>query len=413
MQENKRYTSVAISLHWLIAFFLIGLLAMGKYMTHLDETDPLRFTLTQWHKSFGITVFFLAVVRVLWRFTHRPPALPVNTPHFQSAASHATHLLMYLLMVVIPVSGWVFVSVSPLNLETVLYGVVPWPHISFLSSIPEKEALSVQAGQLHMWLANTLLLLILLHVCAALFHQLVQRDRLLSRMWVSDGHRDARDLNHGIVAGFLLIFAGGLFLYDSTNQAESVNEDVVSANDSGVSGAGESVTDSSSAASSANSNAVSGTASVPAQVGFTAIQSSAPLIGKFTEVSVDLFIDEANPERSTLSATVATASVSSGDSQLDGTMVTSGWFASDEFPEATFLSSTFEQIDNSSYRVTGDMTIKGTTREVEFVLLLEAGVGRGEFSIDRVDYGVGDQGQDEFVNPIVVIQFSVQNRAAR
>ena len=59
------------------------------------------------------------------------------------------------------------------------------------------------------------------------------------------------------------------------------------------------------------------------------------------------------------------------------------------------------------------MTIKGTTREVEFVLLLEAGVGRGEFSIDRVDYGVGDQGQDEFVNPIVVIQFSVQNRAAR
>ena len=105
MQATKRYTSVAISLHWLIAFFLIGLLAMGKYMTHLEETDPLRFTLTQWHKSFGITVLFLAALRVIWRFTHKPPALPVNTPRFERVASHAAHLLMYLLMVVIPLSG--------------------------------------------------------------------------------------------------------------------------------------------------------------------------------------------------------------------------------------------------------------------------------------------------------------------
>ena len=195
MQKIKRYTSVAISLHWLIAFFLIGLLAMGKYMTHLEEADPLRFTLTQWHKSFGITVLFLAVVRVLWRVTHKPPVLPVNTPRFESVASHATHVLMYLLMVVIPLSGWVFVSVSPLNLETLLFGAIPWPHISFLSSLPEKESLSVQAGQLHMWLANTLLLLVLLHTCAALFHQIVQRDRLLLRMWMSDSHRDSGDLN--------------------------------------------------------------------------------------------------------------------------------------------------------------------------------------------------------------------------
>ena len=225
MQEIKRYTSVAISLHWLIAFFLIGLLAMGKYMTHLEEADPLRFILTQWHKSFGITVLFLAVVRVLWRVTHKPPVLPVNTPRFESVASHATHVLMYLLMVVIPLSGWVFVSVSPLNLETLLFGAIPWPHISFLSSLPEKESLSVQAGQLHMWLANTLLLLVLLHTCAALFHQIVQRDRLLLRMWMSDSHRDSGDLNHGIVVGGLLAAALGLFLYSAQYRAESVNQD--------------------------------------------------------------------------------------------------------------------------------------------------------------------------------------------
>ena len=399
MQTTKRYTSVAISLHWLIAFFLIGLLAVGKYMTGLEETDPLRYTLTQWHKSFGIAVLFLAVVRVLWRLTHKPPQLPVGTPRFESVASHATHMLMYLLMVVIPVSGWVFVSVSPLNLETLLFGVIPWPHISFLSAMADKEALSVQAGQLHMWLANTLLLLVILHVCAALFHQLVQRDGLLSRMWVSDGHRDANDLNHGIVAGILLAAAGGLFLFASNNAVQSGGS-------AGVDAAVASV-------DSGSDSSGSDTVSVPATVGFTAIQSSSPLIGMFSEVTVDLFIHDTDPGLSSLTATVATATVSTGDSQIDGTMVTADWFASDEYPEATFVSSNFEPVDSSSYTVTGELTIRGITRTVEFLLLLEAGIGRGEFSINRVDFGVGDEGQDEFVNPVVVIQFSVQSRPAR
>ena len=94
-------------------------------------------------------------------------------------------------------------------------------------------------------------------------------------------------------------------------------------------------------------------------------------------------------------------------------MVTADWFASDEYPEATFVSSNFEPVDSSSYTVTGELTIRGITRTVEFLLLLEAGIGRGEFSINRVDFGVGDEGQDEFVNPVVVIQFSVQSRPAR
>ena len=396
MQATKRYTSVAISLHWLIAFFLIGLLAMGKYMTHLEETDPLRFTLTQWHKSFGITVLFLAALRVIWRFTHKPPALPVNTPRFERVASHAAHLLMYLLMVVIPLSGWVFVSVSPLNLETLLFTIIPWPHISFLSSMPEREALAAQAGLVHMWLANTLLLLVIVHVCAAFFHQIVQRDGLISRMLMSDSHRDTHDLNHGIIAGILLAGAGGLFLYDSIDKTESVNNTgVVSTSESD------------------DLSNDSGAAGIVAAVGFTAIQSGQPLVGTFNEVTVDLFINDAEPELSELSATVATATVSTGDSQMDGTIVTADWFAADEFPEAAFMSSNFEKNDNNSYTVTGDMTIRGTTRPVEFVLSLEAGVGRGEFTINRRDFGIGDAGQDEFVDSEVMIEFAVQSSPAR
>ena len=312
----------------------------------------------------------------------------MGTPRFENVASHATHMLMYLLMVVIPMSGWVFVSVSPLNLETLLFGAIPWPHISFFSSMSDKEALAAQAGLVHIWLANTLLLLVLLHVCAAFFHQFVQRDRLISRMLIADSHQDTHDLNHGIVAGILLAGAAGLFLYSSIDKAKSVN----------TNGAV-------SASASSDSGNSSENAGVAATVGFIATQSGQPLIGNFTEVSVDLFVDEVTPALSMLSATVATATVSTGDSQMDDTVVTADWFAAEEYPTATFLSSNFEKIDSSSFSVTGELTIRGNTRSVEFLLSLEAGVGRGEFSINRSDFGVGDAGQDEFVDPQVIINF--------
>ena len=80
----SRYTSVAISLHWLIALLIIGLIAIGKYMDGLEETDHLRFELIQWHKSFGILVLLLIVIRILWRLTHKPPRLDVAMAAWKS-----------------------------------------------------------------------------------------------------------------------------------------------------------------------------------------------------------------------------------------------------------------------------------------------------------------------------------------
>jgi len=209
-------------------------------------------------------------------------------------------------------------------------------------------------------------------------------------MWMSDSHRDAHDLNHGILVGGLLAAALGLFLYNSQYRAESVfRDDGISVVESGSAGA--------------DSAAVS----VSPGVGFAAIQSGEPLIGEFGEVSIDLLMNEENPGRSTLSATVATATVSTGDSQIDGTIVSADWFASDEYPDATFNSSNFEAMENSAYRVYGEITIRGVARPLEFVISLEDGVGRGEFVIDRRDFGIGDDGQDEFVDPQVTINFRV------
>lgn len=387
----ERYNSIAISLHWLIAFFLIGLLAMGKYMTQLEAADPLRFTLTQWHKSFGITVLVLTILRVIWRITHKPPALPTTTTRFEYITSHATHLLMYVLMVVIPVSGWVLVSASPLNLETVLFGVIPWPHISYISSVADKAALTEQSDLVHMWLANALLVLVLLHVAGALFHQVIRRDGLISRMLVSGSHKDAQDLNHGIVAGVLIAGAGGFFLANKTESGITASNPVASVERSFPARVSEAL--------------------MTPTVGFTALQLGEPVTGTFGEVEVNLQIDHADLSSSILTATVVTGTVTSGDAQLDATMVTADWFASDEFPTAEFVSTNFAKADSNSYAVRGEITIRSVTKPVEFVMSLESEIGSGEFRINRSDFGVGDAGQDEFVDPEVVIRFEVQNRS--
>ena len=103
--ENSRYSHVAIVLHWTMALLIIGMLAAGKFMTSLSEDDPLRFSLTQWHKSFGLCILFLTVVRILWRTTHRAPALPVKMRRWERVAAHCSHWAFYLLMIAMPVSG--------------------------------------------------------------------------------------------------------------------------------------------------------------------------------------------------------------------------------------------------------------------------------------------------------------------
>ena len=100
-----RYGDTAIIFHWLIAFLIIGLLAIGKYMTGLAENDPIRFELTQWHKSFGIAVLLLSIFRLVWRSIHKPPAEPESLPAWQKRVSSLVHWILYALMLILPITA--------------------------------------------------------------------------------------------------------------------------------------------------------------------------------------------------------------------------------------------------------------------------------------------------------------------
>ena len=333
-------------------------------------------------------MLLLALLRIVWRLTHKPPALPANTLAAERLGSHLTHVAMYVLMVAIPLSGWVMVSASPLNLKTELFGLIPWPHIELVEQSGSRDVIAERSHSIHAWLGNTLLLLAVLHVAAAFLHQLVHKDQLINRMLVSVDHQRENDTSFAIVPGALLALAGALYLFSA------IDRNTVSAGSSAEQ------------ATAVTTDAVT----VPSTVGFVATQLGEPVVGNFAEIDVSLSLDTTELNDATLTASVATASVDTGDSQIDGTMVTQDWFASEEFPVATFVSEQFIVLDGSSYIVTGELAIRDVVMPVEFELTLQDNnVGSGEFVINRSDYGIGDAGQDEFVEQKVVISFKVPN----
>jgi cytochrome b561 len=175
------YTRTAITLHWLMALLIFAALPLGLYMQGLD-LSPLKLKLYAWHKWIGVTVFGLAVLRVLWRLTHPAPPPPAGMPAWQRRAAAAVHGLLYALLFLIPLSGWLMSSAK--GFQTVYLGVLPIPDL-----LAKDKALGEALTALHQALNLSLAGLLLVHVAAALKHQFIDRDGLLARMWPSRSTR--------------------------------------------------------------------------------------------------------------------------------------------------------------------------------------------------------------------------------
>ena len=175
MAAPARYTRTAVALHWLIALLIVCGFALGWVMTDIPGFTPTKLKYFSWHKWIGVTVFALAVIRVLWRATHVPPPLPGGTSVLQRVAAHGVHWLLYALMLVIPITGYLYSSAS--NIPVVYLGLVPLPRL-----IDPDPVLKETFKTLHVFLNYVLLSLVVLHVLAVVKHQLFDRDGLLSRM---------------------------------------------------------------------------------------------------------------------------------------------------------------------------------------------------------------------------------------
>jgi cytochrome b561 len=171
----QRYTKTAMLLHWLTALLIVSAFVMGLVMTSIHGFTPAKLRYFSWHKWLGVTVFALAVLRVLWRHFNRPPAHPGNMPAWQNLAANATHVLLYLLIFAVPLSGYLYTLSA--GVPVVYLGI--WPMPVFMAPNPELKPL---LREIHYWLDMTMAALVFAHAGAALKHHLIDRDNVLKRM---------------------------------------------------------------------------------------------------------------------------------------------------------------------------------------------------------------------------------------
>ena len=169
----QRYNKIAISLHWLIALLIIWNFTLGLYMADLP-LSPLKLQRYSWHKWTGVTLFLLVLVRLLWRLAHKPPP-PVPMPKLQLLAAESVHYLLYIMMIVIPLSGWLMSSAK--GFQTVWFGVLPLP-----DPIDKNKELGDLLQEVHEYSNYGLLTLFIAHSGAALHHQFIKKDGLIGRM---------------------------------------------------------------------------------------------------------------------------------------------------------------------------------------------------------------------------------------
>lgn len=173
---DARYNRTARVLHWLLALLLLGQLIFGWWLEGVARNTPLRGYVVNLHKSVGIVIGLLVLARLAWRFSHAAPTLPDFVPRGQRRLAAASHRLLYGLMLLVPLAGYLASNFSKYGVKffnTVL--LPPWG--------PEDKQLYALFNQTHQVAVLLLVILIAVHVGAALVHAL-RRDGIFSRIWL-------------------------------------------------------------------------------------------------------------------------------------------------------------------------------------------------------------------------------------
>lgn len=176
MANNNSYTKTAKFVHWTMALIWILVWCMGMLAVYGREFFNPNYILTYWHKAIASTLLFLVVIRIIWRLTHTPPALPNSMSAMMQKAAKSGHLVLYLLaLLALPISGWFWSSVhgSPI----MVLGLFELPPLT-----TKNPDLYSTAKTIHFTLAFTCAAIVAGHILIALKHHFIDRDSVLASM---------------------------------------------------------------------------------------------------------------------------------------------------------------------------------------------------------------------------------------
>jgi len=399
-----RYSTVAIILHWLIAALLIFEVGLGLRMEAAHGSA--KFAVFQLHKSIGITVLLLVALRLVWRFYRKPP--PIEAKPWERVLAHLVHGLFYLLLFALPISGWTIISTSRIVVPTLLYGVVPWPHLPGFESLAvgSKQAWNDAAKFLHHNFVKLLYGLFALHVAGALKHHFIDRDHDIAKMAPGTKAGSWTDPRLLLIAAAVLLAAGlGLrWLPIATMPTASrVAQTAVVPPPVTPTPAAPLPAEVAAKAEAAPAAAVEGADKVElstwaidksSTIRFHTSWSGEAIDGGFTRFDGNILFSPDQLDRSRVEIRVDTASIFSGDDQRDDTLKSADWFNSSSFAVSTFKAERFRKIGKDSYVASGELRLKGITSPLNLNFTLQikgnSATMKGRATIDRLAYKIGE-----------------------
>lgn len=390
MTAGSRYTAVAVVLHWAIAAAILANLGLGWWMRRAIEVAELQSRAIvgfQLHKSLGLTVLVLSLLRLAWRLTHRAPPLPLAMPAWQRWTARAVQGALYVLMILVPLSGWTYVSAqwrgdAPLHVPTLWFGLFEVPHLFDATAVElaERKAIAARTLAAHFWMAWGAAALVGVHAAAALRHQLLHRDEVFASMVPRP--------RAGLALGAVLLALAGLATLSVTRGGVDRAPRIASA-------PGGWIVDPAS------------------EIAFSGVHAGTPFRGRFTRWEADLRFNPLAPGAISVSAAIETASATDGDTLHDETLPLPEWFDVGRHPLARFVATRIRPKAGGGHTVEGALTIKDRVIPVP-PLDLALGDDRlaitGRFRIDRADANLGMESDPdgEYVSRRIEVEVNVR-----
>lgn len=406
-QSPARYHSVAIVLHWLLAGLLVYQFALGLRLDELKGGD--KFVAFQLHKSIGITVLLLSLARLALRlFVPRPAEFGEGA---QKLAARLVHWGFYAVMLLGPLSGWIIVSTAKIKLPTMLFGVVPWPHL------PLPVAFNAPADLAHTVLVWSLPALILLHVAGVLYHWRL-RDEVPGRMFAA-GLAGLSGIGAGLVwlgASAGLGFAGPLPNLWAVSPAPApiapLLPEPAASESADAASAEPAPTESAAGAETALS--CDWTVESGSRLGFATQYGGTAINGTFRKWQARIKFCADDLPHASIAATVNLASAATGDPDRDENLHGASFFDAAQFAQARFTASGFKLLGPGRYAAGGSLSLHGVNRPVRVVFtLVQSGAkatAQGTATLSRLAFGVGSDewAATDQIPDSVTVQFTIR-----
>lgn len=384
----QRYSYTAITLHWLIALLLAFQIALGWALE--GNNSPELFARYQLHKSVGIAILLLSLARLATRlFTARPPAS--DGPAWTRALAAIVHALFYLVMILGPITGWLLVSTAKVQVPTLLFGIIPWPHLP-VGRIWHEPAEAIHGAMA--WLAIGLFLL---HIAGALRHQWLLGKPELQRMIPF-----ARGKAVGVATGAVALVAGAMVAgqivhADKPHAAvERAAAPVIAVPTAAP--AAEAVQEKPEETDNIETEETTQpladwTVASGGRLGFTARWNGEAVDGRFDRWRAAIRFSPDDLPKSTIRVTVDLASADTGDGQRDDSLKSSDFFDTGAHPNAVFTARDIRHLGGDRYEARGTLELRGASKPatLRFTLRIDGDRARvaGTARIDRTAFGVG------------------------